>query len=157
MHRRWPRCAVVGALAWAVVAGVPKPGFAQAQGQNQAQAADDRAARLAAADLYFEVVPVILITEETIAKLALLLPEKARADWVGKMRALVDKRAVAQAAREAMVLTYTAAEIRALAEFYRSPTGAAIIRKAPDYQARLMPAVVTSVRRAADRMVDAGQ
>ena len=120
-----------------------------------ARADDSPGARQVAAERYLQLVPVVPMIEATVAGLSQQVPERVRSEWVGQMRVLVDKRAIAAAVRDAMVQTYTTDEIQALVDFYSSRHGASIVAKGPAYNALIQPALLAAVRRSAERVLEA--
>jgi hypothetical protein len=121
----------------------------------QAQAQDSPSNRQAAAERYLKLVPVLPLIETTVAALAQKVPVRHRSEWVGQMRALIDKRTIAAAVRDALVQTYTTDEIEAMVDFYSSRHGASILAKAPSYMALIEPALMEALRRSSERVLEA--
>jgi hypothetical protein len=122
-----------------------------------AQAQDDLAARQAAADRYLQLLPIAPVVEDSIAMLAMRLPPSQQRSFVGKMQVLVDRKAVALVAREALVKTFTLDELLALNAFYQTKHGAAIAGKMPAYNAAFAPAVTEVLLKGISRYDEAMQ
>lgn len=67
--------------------------------------------------------------------------KKQQEEQSKRMLATIDAKALEQASIDAMVKHFTTKEIQALANFYASPEGRAVMKKMPQYTADLMPQV----------------
>lgn len=122
-----------------------------------AQAQDDLAARQAAADRYLQLLPIAPVVEDSIATLAMRLPPSHRRDLVGKLQLMVDSRAIASAARAALVKTFTLDELLALNAFYQTKLGADVAAKMPAYNAAFAPALIEELLKGVSRYDEARQ
>src|SRR5688500_3671535 len=109
---------------------------------------DQLAARQAAADRYFSVVPVSRVLEETYAELAKQLPQDQRPRFLAHMRSAVRVDRLERISRDAMVRTFSAEEMNALADFYGSAHGASAMRKFGPYMEKAMPLLKQEVQKA---------
>src|SRR5688500_12792187 len=111
-------------------------------------ASDNLAARQAAADRYFGVVPVSRVLEDTYSELAKQLPADQRAGFIAHMRAFVRVDRLERISRDAMIRTFTAGEMNALADFYGSTHGASAMRKFGSYMEKATPLLMQEVQKA---------
>lgn len=115
---------------------------------SAAFAQDDLAARQAAADRYLQAVPVAKMLEDTYAEIAKQVPPDRREKFLSQMRASVRVDHLTRISREAMVKTFSADELNALADFYTSTHGASAMKKFGVYMAAVMPPLMQEVDRA---------
>ncbi|MDC0357548.1 DUF2059 domain-containing protein [Oligoflexia bacterium] len=109
-------------------------------GPVSAKALDDTSAnRRAAAVKYLEVQPMQDMITNMTDQFSKSMPEEGRAAFKKQVMSSVDFKALEQAAIDAMDKSFTVAEIQALANFYGSKEGKAVMKKMPDYMATLMP------------------
>lgn len=80
------------------------------------------------------------MTEGTVRQLSMTMPAEKRRAFVEFMNG-IDIGRLESIAVEALVASFTADEIRALAAFYDSATGRSIMQKMPVYMASVMPGV----------------
>ncbi len=102
--------------------------------------ADTREARLAEAQRYLEVSrPEKMIDDmiDAIAKQGVLPLEQA--ELSAEVLSILDIEAMKAVMLEAMTKHFTAAELRALADFVGSPVGSSIMGKMGAYSAEVMP------------------
>jgi len=109
---------------------------------------DHLAARHAAADRYFSVVPINRMLEDTYAEIAKQVPQDQRADFLAQMRSVVRVDMLERISRDAMIKTFTADELNALADFYGSPHGASAMRKFGPFMDKAMPPLMQEVQKA---------
>lgn len=119
-----------------------------------AQAEDNRAARLAAAERLARATPVAKMRDDILTQVAAALPTSERQAFINEMKLLVRSDVIERIGREAMVKTFTAEEMTALAEFYESPQGMSVMKKMPVYMAAVMPAIQQEIQKA---MIEAQQ
>lgn len=111
-------------------------------------AQDDPAARQAAADRYLQAVPVAKMLEDTYGEIAKQVPPDQRDRFLSQMRAAVRVEHLTRISRDAMVKTFSADELNALADFYTSRHGASAMKKFGVYMAAVMPPLMQEVDRA---------
>ncbi len=109
---------------------------------------DNPAARQAAADRYFSVVPVSRVLEDAYAEIAKQLPREQRAGFLVHIRAVVRVERLERISRDAMIKTFTAGEMNALADFYGSTHGASAMRKFGPYMEKAMPLLRREIEKA---------
>lgn len=119
-----------------------------------ANASENDAARAAALDRYLKAVPVSKMMDGTIVDMAAKLPAEQRAHFIAAMRRAIDGPRVEQITRSAMLKTFTADEMNALADFYTSPHGASAMKKFGAYMGELMPPLLVEVQRAAKETME---
>lgn len=117
-------------------------------------AANEDAARGAALERYLKAVPVSKMMDGTIVDMAAKLPPEQRKEFITAMRAAIDGPRVEQITRAAMLKTFSADEMNALADFYSSAHGASAMRKFGLYMGELMPPLLIEVKRAAQQISD---
>ena len=110
--------------------------------------AQDDPARQAAADRYLQAVPVAKMLEDTYAEIAKQVPPEHRDRFLAQMRAAVRVDHLTRISRDAMVKTFGADELNALADFYTSRHGASAMKKFGVYMAAVMPPLMQEVDRA---------
>ena len=109
---------------------------------------DHLAARQAAADRYFSVVPVSRVLEDAYAEIAKQLPPDQRPGFIAHIRSVVRVDRLERISRDAMIRTFTAGEMNALADFYGSAQGASAMRKFGPYMEKAMPLLRREVEKA---------
>lgn len=119
--------------------------------------ADDIAARRAAAERYEQTTPVAPMIQATVAQLAQQLPADRRAEFIAAMANLIDVARLREIMLDAMVRHFTAGELDALARFYGSPEGRAVVAKMPGYMADMMPPLQQEVLSAAQQLLSRPQ
>jgi hypothetical protein len=119
-----------------------------------ANANENDAARAAALERYLKAVPVSKMMDGTIVDMAAKLPAEQRAHFIAAMRRAIDGPRVEQITRAAMLKTFTADEMNALADFYTSAHGASAMRKFSAYMSELMPPLIVEVQRAAREIAE---
>ncbi|MBQ0932013.1 DUF2059 domain-containing protein [Ideonella alba] len=117
-----------------------------------AQAQDSLADRQAAADRYLQVVPMSRMLDDAFAEIGKQVPATHRAQFLADMKAIVRVDALETLTREAMVRTFTADELNALADFYGSTHGASAMKKFGTYIAQVIPAVQAEVQRGLEQL-----
>ncbi len=100
------------------------------------------------ADRYLQAVPPQSMMGDMSAKMAETLPEEQRDEFKTLMTKYLDIGRVTVAIRAAMVKTFTAGELQALADFYGSDVGKAAMAKMGTYMSEVMPATMKEVQAA---------
>jgi len=113
-----------------------------------AQAQSNDAAKNAALERYLRAVPMSKMMEDTYAQLAKQVPQDKRAQFISEMRSVVKVDRMEQIARGAMLRTFTAEELNALADFYSSKHGASAMSKFGVYMGEVMPPLMQEIQRA---------
>jgi hypothetical protein len=119
-----------------------------------ANANENDAARAAALERYLKAVPVSKMMDGTIVDMAAKLPADQREHFIASMRRAINGPRVEQITRAAMLKTFTADEMNALADFYTSAHGASAMRKFSAYMSELMPPLAGEVQRAAREIME---
>ena len=100
------------------------------------------------ADRYLEAVPPQSMMNDMSAKMAETLPGEQRDRFKALMTKHLDVGKVTASIKGAMVKTFTADELRALADFYGSDVGKSAMSKMGAYMAEVMPATMNQVQSA---------
>ncbi len=101
------------------------------------------------ANRYLQAASPESMMAEVSNKLAATLPPEQRAGFISMMTKHLDMGVVVNATRQAMVKTFTADELHALADFYASPVGKSAMSKMGDYMASVMPVLMKEIQTAA--------
>ena len=104
--------------------------------------ADTPENRRAQAQRYLEAVPPKQLFADLTKNMSASVPAAQRDKVLAMFTAAVehlDMAAVSKDMEDALVKRFTAEELRAMADFYGSPTGKSIMSKMGDYTADLMP------------------
>jgi hypothetical protein len=99
-------------------------------------------------DRYLKLVPPQAMFADMMSKISRNVPPNERDMFVNMMTKHLDFEAVTKAMRAAMLKTFTADELGALADFYGSPVGKSAMRKMGDYMSELMPVMMREVTKA---------
>ena len=97
---------------------------------------------------YLQAVPPQSMMSDISAKMAETLPEEQRDEFKTLMTKHLDIGRVAAAIKAAMIKTFTADELKALADFYGSDVGKSAMAKMGTYMAEVMPATMNEVQAA---------
>jgi hypothetical protein len=100
------------------------------------------------ADRYLNAVPPDAMMSDMAAKMAESLPEEQRDQFKALLTKHLDMTRVTAAIRAAMVKTFSAGELQALADFYGSDVGKSAMSKMGTYMAEVMPATMNEVQAA---------
>jgi hypothetical protein len=100
------------------------------------------------ADRYLQAVPPQSMMNDMSAKMAETLPEEQRDQFKALMTKHLDLGRVTAAIKAAMVKTFTADELKALADFYGSDVGKSAMAKMGTYMSEVMPATMNEVQSA---------
>ncbi|MGO9547508.1 MAG: DUF2059 domain-containing protein [Rhodomicrobium sp.] len=101
------------------------------------------------ANRYLKAASPESMMAEVSNKLAATLPPEQRAPFISMMTKHLDMGVVVNATRQAMIKTFTADELHALADFYASPVGKSAMSKMGDYMAAVMPVLMKEIQTAA--------
>ncbi len=97
---------------------------------------------------YLEAVPPQSMMNDMSSKMAETLPEEQRSEFKALLQKHLDMTRIAAAIKTAMVKTFNADELKALADFYGSEVGKTAMSKMGAYMAEVMPATMTEVQSA---------
>lgn len=97
---------------------------------------------------YLKATPPQATFADMMEKISRTMPPDQRAMFVSLMTKQLDFNALTDAMRTAMVKTFTADELSALADFYGSPVGKSAMSKMGDYMAELMPIMSAQMAKA---------
>ena len=118
----------------------------------QAFALDDSPEnRTVQAERYLAAVPPQTMLNDMSARMAENLPEEQRAEFMALMTKHLDIGHIAAAIKAAMVKTFTADEMKALADFYGSDAGKSATAKMGAYMSEVMPATMNEVQNALEK------
>lgn len=109
---------------------------------------DTPANRQKEADRYLAATPPRVLLADMTKRVATTLPPEQRAIFEAALTKYIDIDALTKDMKEAMVRTFTAEELKALADFYGSPVGKAAMNKFGTYMAEVMPAVQAETMKA---------
>ena len=107
--------------------------------------------RAVEADRYLAAVPPQTMLNDVSSKMAESLPEEQRAAFTTLMTKHLDVGHISAAIKAAMVKTFTADELKALADFYGSDVGKSAMAKMGAYMSEVMPATMTEVQNALEK------
>lgn len=108
---------------------------------------DTPANRSAEAARYLAATPPSDLFADMSTSMAKSMPEAQRQKFIEVMKGL-DYAKLTQTMEESMVKTFTADELKALADFYSSAEGKSAMKKMGLYMAEVMPAMQVEVRKA---------
>ncbi len=100
------------------------------------------------ADRYLEAVPPKSMMNDMSSKMADTLPEEQRDEFQALLQKHLDMGHITEAIKAAMVKTFNADELKALADFYGSEVGKSAMAKMGTYMAEVMPATMKEVQAA---------
>ncbi|MBI4724207.1 MAG: DUF2059 domain-containing protein [Rhodomicrobium sp.] len=100
------------------------------------------------ANRYLQAVPPESMMAGIPKRLAATLPPAQQEKFIRMMTKNLDMARVTAAMRAAMMKTFTADELRALADFYGSPAGKSAMAKMKTYMAEVMPAAMKELEAA---------
>jgi len=109
---------------------------------------DTPANRAEQVDSYLRAVPPQSMMKDMATKVAATLPESQRETYITLLTKNLDMQAFTDLIRDAMVKTFTADELKALADFYGSPVGKSAMAKMGDYMAYAMPRLLAEFQKA---------
>ncbi len=100
------------------------------------------------ADRYLAAVPPQSMMADMSAKMAESLPPTQQDEFKALMTKHLDMTKVTAAIRGAMIKTFTADELKALADFYGSSVGKSAMAKMGDYMSEVMPGTMNEIQAA---------
>lgn len=106
---------------------------------QEAITTEEMSSRLKAAKAYLELIPVEDEVDDSIEQLVLQVPVKDRVLFRSILEKNINTDDLQAYAEKSLAEVFTADEIIALTEFYKTPEGAQVQKKMPDYQAKLQP------------------
>lgn len=129
-------------LALALLVALPSAAFALD---------DTPETRAVQAERYLAAVPPQTMLNDMSTKMAQSLPEEQRAGFMALMTKHLDIGRITAAIKAAMVKTFSADELKALADFYGSEVGKSAMAKMGVYMSEVMPATLNEVQRALEK------
>lgn len=112
------------------------------------QANDTAEARAKAAERYLKSVPMKGMMKNMIEGMSRSVPTDKRKEFISKMNKMINITELEKIARSAMIKTFTADELNALADFYGSKLGKSATSKLGNYMAEVMPAIQQQMMKA---------
>jgi len=109
---------------------------------------DTPANRTEQANNYLRVVPPESTMKDMTEKLAATLPENKRDVFRATMTKNFDIHALTDLMRDGMVKSFTADELKALADFYGTPAAQSAMAKMGNYMATIMPGLTAQLQKA---------
>lgn len=100
---------------------------------------DSPANRAREADRYLAATPPKDLIAEMVTQIAKTMPAENRQSFEQGFAKSLDVATLAKAMKDAMVRTFTADELKALADFYSSPIGKSAMKKMGSYMSEVMP------------------
>jgi hypothetical protein len=85
--------------------------------------------------------------DDTFAEISKQVPAERRSQFIADMKIVVRAELLEELTRAAMVKTFTADELNALADFYGSKHGASAMLKFGAYMALIMPVIQAELQR----------
>lgn len=110
---------------------------------------DTPANRRAQAERYEAVMPVRDALETSTLRVARMLPREHRQGFIDFAMVHLDHDAIRSTVMVVLTETFTADELRAMADFFGSPVGRSVAGKMGLYTERVMPLMMMKVREAA--------
>jgi len=124
---------------------------------NASDISDSSEARLAAAKRYSALVPMTEMIDKSINELTQRIPPDKRDEFSQHMKKLIRAEFLEKLAIESMVKVFTTEELNALADFYGSKVGRAIMGKFEVFMAEIMPAMQQEIMRALQELQQEGK
>lgn len=124
---------------------------------GSASAQQPTAEATAAADRYLQAVPMKKLMEDTYSEMAKQMPADMGAQFIADMRTIIIVEKLEAIARDAMLKTFTADEMNAMADFFASKNGASAMAKYGAYMAQVMPPVTQEVQRGIQELQSRGK
>jgi len=109
---------------------------------------DTPANRAEQADNYLRAVPAQSLMQDMTTKIAAQIPEGQRPIFITMMSKNLDVNELTDLMRASMIKSFTADELKALADFYGSPVGKSAMSKMGDYMADAMPRLIGIMQKA---------
>jgi len=104
--------------------------------------------RLAQAERYLEITPPKDMFQDVAEQVAMNFDPSQRQAFKELITKHLDIEALTKTMKDAMVIHFTADELKALADFYGSPAGKSSMKKFGAYMADVMPSVQAEVVKA---------
>ena len=117
---------------------------------------DTKANREQQAARYLLATPPKEVMDHMADQMAKTMPPDERAAFKS-IFGLIDMEAVTAIMKEAMIKTFTADELKALADFYGSPAGRSAAKKQGSYMIDVMPRLQQEVVKAVSKASEAAQ
>jgi len=118
-----------------------------------ALAGDTPEERTAATREYLKAVPVNSLVQDLTSEMLKSVPPSQQAEIEALLKKALDPKFLESLTLETMPRHFTTKEIKAMAAFYSTPEGAAIMKKFGGYMADIMPAIQTQVIEALQPML----
>lgn len=112
---------------------------------------DSPAARAAQAERYLKAAPPEDMMKDMAEKMSGMVPPAQRETFVAMMTKDLDVPALRASMKDAMVKTFTADELSALADFYSTPLGKSAMKKMGTYMQACMPILSAEMKKAMDK------
>lgn len=109
---------------------------------------DTPANRTTEAERYMKATPPAEMMADMATNMSQNMPEEQKAKFVETMTKSLDIEAIAKATKASMIKTFTADELKALADFYSSREGKSAMKKMGIYMADLMPVMQVEIQKA---------
>lgn len=107
--------------------------------------------RATEASRYLQAAPMEGVVTNMAGEMASSLPQEQQQAFTAAMQKNTNMQAINQAAQAALVKTFTADELKALADFYSSPQAKSAMAKMESYMSEAMPAIMKEVDAAAQK------
>jgi len=117
---------------------------------------DTPANRAVEAERYLAATPPSELFADMAISMAKTMPEAQRQRFIDVMTKDLDVASVTKAMKESMVKTFSADELKALADFYSSAEGKSAMKKYGAFMAEVMPMIQVEVRKALAKSKEAG-
>ena len=141
------RCALVGALIIGFGLAAAREG--RAAPPTLPDTPQNRSTQI---ERYFQAVPPESLMKDFAAKMSMRLPADQQARFVDLMTKEFDMKKLRSIMHDGMAKTFTADELRALADFYGSAVGKSATQKFGTYMSDVMPAIQAEFTATAERV-----
>jgi hypothetical protein len=112
---------------------------------------DSKANREQEVARYLKATPPKEMFEDMAEQMAKNLPADQREDFKALLVKHLDIEALTKAMTDSMVKSFTADELKALADFYGSPVGKSAMKKFGTYMADVMPSIQNEIMKAQEK------
>lgn len=112
---------------------------------------DSKANREQEAARYLKATPPKEMFEDMAEQMAKTMPADQREDFKALLVKHLDIEALTKAMTDSMVKSFTADELKALADFYGSPVGKSAMKKFGTYMADVMPSIQKEIMKAQEK------
>jgi hypothetical protein len=103
------------------------------------------------AERYIQAMPISAVLQTSLVRVSSLMPPEHREPFFAYAQRTIDQGRIRAAVFKALTETFTAEELKAMADFFGSPVGQSAARKMGLYTQRVMVPVMTAVQEAATR------